>query len=76
MSRYETFVIRLWMEDEVGLDHGEVRHVGSGAGRRFRQVHEALDFVRAIAARPDDSVDERGDNSDEEWPRTRDAASR
>lgn len=67
MSRYETFVIRLWMEDDVGLDHGEVRHVGSGAGRRFRQVHEALDFVRTMAARePDNSTD---GNSDEDWSR-------
>lgn len=51
MSRYETFVIRLWMEDDVGLDHGEVRHVGSGTGRRFRQVDEALEFVRTVASR-------------------------
>lgn len=51
MSRYETFVIRLWMEDDVGLDHGEVRHVGSGTGRRFRRVDEGLEFVRSFALR-------------------------
>jgi hypothetical protein len=68
MSRYETFVIRLWMEDDVGLDHGEVRHVGSGAGRRFRQMYEALDFVQAMAARESDNSTQG--NSDEEWLRS------
>lgn len=61
MSRYETFVIRLWME-EMGLDHGEVRHVGSGTGRRFRQVDEALEFVQSIVTQRS-SI--RGDRS---WP--------
>ena len=46
MSGYETFVIRLWMETEGGLDHGEVRHLSTGTGFRFRQVEQALEFVQ------------------------------
>lgn len=63
MSRYETFVIRLWMEDQVGLGHGEIRHVRSGTGRHFRQVDEALEFVRGIA-RSSLSLDDHYTESD------------
>lgn len=51
MSRYETFVIRLWMNDQASLSHGEVRHLTTGTGLRFLRVEEALEFIQRIADR-------------------------
>lgn len=50
MSRYETFVIRLWIEDESGLDHGEVSHLTTGTGLRFLQIEQALQFIQKKVA--------------------------
>ncbi|HET6614438.1 MAG TPA: hypothetical protein VFH62_01015 [Dehalococcoidia bacterium] len=45
MSRYETFVIRVWVEDPAEVNHGEIRHPLSGAGRRFVRMEEAMAFM-------------------------------
>jgi hypothetical protein len=45
MSRYETFLIRLWIGDDDAMNHGEVKHLGSGTGSRFREVHNATAFI-------------------------------
>ena len=45
MSRYETFVIRVWVEDPAEVSHGEIRHPLSGAGRRFVRMEEAMAFM-------------------------------
>jgi hypothetical protein len=58
MSRYETFVIRVWVEDEAVLDHGEVRHLTSGIGLRFRRVHEVIRFIERVAASPESHANE------------------
>ena len=42
---YETFVIRL-CADFDGMTHGEIRHIPTGAEQRFRQMTEALDFMK------------------------------
>ncbi len=52
MNRYETFVIRLWVEGGAGLDHGEITHVLSGTGLRFRQVQDAARFMEQFVERP------------------------
>lgn len=46
--RYETFVVRLWIEDDGGIEHGEIRHVRSNAARRFREIRHALSFIRTL----------------------------
>jgi hypothetical protein len=53
MSRYETFVVRLWVEDGGVVDHGEVRHLTTGTGLRFRDMDQALQFIQRMASRPD-----------------------
>ena len=53
MSHYETFVIRLWIEDGGDMGHGEVRHLTSGTGFRFRRVQQAMNFIEEIAGRPE-----------------------
>ncbi|MEO7665457.1 MAG: hypothetical protein ABIU97_00310 [Dehalococcoidia bacterium] len=49
MSRYETFVIRVWVDDEAILDHGEIRHLGSGMGLRFLKIPEVIRFIERVA---------------------------
>ncbi len=51
-------MIRLWVETDDRLDHGEIRHVGTSAGRRFRNLDEAMAFVHRViagSARPADN---------------------
>ena len=55
VSRYETFVIRLWIEDGHGLDHGEVTHLTSGRERRFLKVEQAMQFIREMAEKESES---------------------
>ena len=55
MSRYETFVIRLWIEDGSGLDHGEVTHLTSGRERRFLKIEQAMKFIREMAEEKNES---------------------
>lgn len=50
MSQYETFVIRLWMEDGERLGHGEIRHLMTGKGMRFTQIQQAVKFIERMAA--------------------------
>jgi len=45
MSRYETFLVRLWIGDDDAVSHGEVKHLGSGTGSRFREVRHATSFI-------------------------------
>lgn len=49
MSRYETFVLRIWVEDSTAANHGEIRHLASGMGLRFRQVQEAMKFIERFS---------------------------
>lgn len=46
MGKYETFVIRLWTEEDADYEHGEIRHVRSGTGLRFRRVQDAVMFIQ------------------------------
>lgn len=51
MNRYETFVVRVWIEDDgTDLNHGEIRHVSSGMGVRFRELREVLKFIQRFSA--------------------------
>lgn len=53
VSRYETFVIRVWIEKTATVNHGEIRHALSGAGRRFVRMEDAIAFIdRYIAEQP------------------------
>lgn len=56
MSHYETFVVRLWINSEAELGHGEIRHLGTGSAWRFRQTEQMLKFIedhtRALTRRP------------------------
>ncbi len=54
MSRYQTFVVRLWVDDEGAMSHGEVRHLGSGAASRFREVHLLAEFIEQTISRRDE----------------------
>ena len=45
MRRYETFVIRIWIDDNDEPDHGEVRHLRSGTGVRFKTPTRAAEFI-------------------------------
>lgn len=47
--KYETFVIRLWIEGESQLRHGEIRHLPSGTEFRFQHVEEAVEFINRHA---------------------------
>lgn len=54
MSRYETFVIRVWIEKTATVNHGEIRHALTGTGRRFLRLEDAIAFIdQYIAAEPD-----------------------
>jgi len=62
VSRYETFVLRLWIEDGSAVRHGEVRHVATGKELRFLRIDQAIKFIEFMARRqilsaesPDDS---------------------
>lgn len=46
-GRYETFVLRLWM-NESRPEHGEIHHVQSNSSLRFHEMGQALDFVRRM----------------------------
>lgn len=50
MGKYETFVIRLWTEEDADYEHGEIRHVRSGTGLRFRRVQDAMMFIQKFIA--------------------------
>lgn len=43
-------MIRVWVESDDHVDHGEISHVGSNAGLRFRDVEQAFRFMRRIIA--------------------------
>ena len=45
MGRYETFVIRVWIDKKQVVNHGEIRHPVSGAGRRFLRMEDAMAFI-------------------------------
>jgi hypothetical protein len=53
---YETFVLRLWVEDDGEIQHGEIRHVRSNAAKRFRKIDHALAFIRGLV-RPGEQDD-------------------
>jgi hypothetical protein len=45
MSRYETFVIRVWIDKAAEVDHGEIHHALSGSARRFIRMKDAIEFM-------------------------------
>jgi hypothetical protein len=55
-KRYETFVVRLWVEDEGKVEHGEIRHVGSSASAHFRETARVLAFIRMVIGPNDDDA--------------------
>ena len=50
-KRYETFVVRLWVDSDAGFEHGEIRHIASNAQIRFRELARAVQFGRALGGR-------------------------
>ena len=66
MSRYETFVIRVWIDDQSSMNHGEVRHPLTGAGRRFVRMEDALSFMSGYLTEQRDPATQR--EHDEEVP--------
>jgi hypothetical protein len=62
MSHYETFVVRLWIEDSGEMAHGEVRHLTSGTGLRFRHLPQATKFIKEIAERRESSPSKSSQN--------------
>lgn len=56
MSRYETFVIRLWVDPAAVINHGEIRHSLSGAGRRFVRLEDAITFINAYISKDGEAV--------------------
>ena len=56
-SRYETFVVRLWVEHDGAIEHGEIRHVGSNAAKRFREIGHALSFITSLVGPPDSDAE-------------------
>jgi hypothetical protein len=44
-SRYETFVIRLWIESDAVVEHGEIRHIKSNHTAHFRDFDRAMKFM-------------------------------
>jgi len=56
-KRYETFVLRLWVEAEGAVDHGEIRHIGSNAIGRFRDLGRAFAFIRKVIHTDEDDPD-------------------
>lgn len=44
-SRYETFVIRLWIEPNAVVQHGEIRHIKSNHTAHFRDFDRAMKFM-------------------------------
>ena len=59
-KRYETFVVRLWVETPGNVEHGEIRHVGSNSFTRFREVAHAMTFIREVISghKPPDELTE------------------
>jgi hypothetical protein len=51
MSRYETFVVRLWVEDDEVVAYGEVRHLTTSTGLRFRELDQAVRFINRMTSR-------------------------
>lgn len=49
-SRYETFVIRIWVSPQGAIAHGEVRHVASDSVGRFRDLEGALNLISGAIA--------------------------
>ena len=56
MSRYETFVVRLWIADDSGQGHGEVRHLATGRGMLFQKLDEATRFIESMVNRESESA--------------------
>ena len=46
-AHYETFVLRLWVEDAI-CRHGEIHHVQSTSSLRFENLQRALEFVTSV----------------------------
>lgn len=49
MGRYETFILRIWVEDSTDQSHGEIRHLASGMGLRLSHVEEAMKFIERFS---------------------------
>lgn len=62
MGRYETFVVRLWVEGAQAINHGEVRRLPDGLPHRFRSLDEVTDYIEQDMARAGGT--DGGDRSD------------
>jgi hypothetical protein len=45
VGHYSSFIIRLWVESEVGWRRGDIQHVATHDKRRFSTVIEMLEFI-------------------------------
>lgn len=66
-GRYETFVIRIWVNVEHVVAHGEIRHVASNRVGRFRDLEGALSFISGTIAGDAASDDRQGIEDAGQW---------
>lgn len=45
MSRYQTFIIRIWADEGAKAIRGQIQHVGSRRSTYFRDSHRMLRFI-------------------------------
>lgn len=61
-SRYETFVIRMWVKPDAVVEHGEIRHVGTNRTVRFRELERAFSLIGDMIQKPATRVAEEYDS--------------
>ena len=46
---YETPVVRLWIDGDLGFEHGDMRYVATHGGLHFRELGRAVHFMDKLA---------------------------
>lgn len=52
MPEYNTFIVRIWSNDNDGL-HGQITHVASQERRDFRELRRMVDFIVEHVGNPE-----------------------
>lgn len=45
MGRYQTFVIRIWVDATEDSPHGQIQQVATGRSAYFRDMHKMMRFI-------------------------------
>ena len=45
MGRYQTFVIRIWVDTAEESPHGLIQQVATGRSTYFRDMHKMMQFI-------------------------------